>query len=78
MLWLNTNLFQIMLLDVFISEKRIYLVTELASKGTLKNYLKEKKSSRTERGNSETELCKYFYEIVKGVAALHKRDIAHR
>jgi len=68
-----------MLLDVFVSCKRIFLVLEYASRGTLADlYRKLVANKDTDPFMEEAEARYYYHDIMNGLEYLHRHNIAHR
>ena len=73
------DLMQVMLLDVFVSCKRIFLVLEYASRGTLADlYRKLVANKDTDPFMEEAEARYYYHDIMNGLEYLHRHNIAHR
>ena len=59
------------------ASERVFLVTELAERGTLAHLMKSLKKDCC--GYMQEDLARYyFHKISSGVNFLHSRNIAHR
>jgi len=67
-----------MLLDVFISCKRVFLVMELAARGSLKDIFHSATPQNNKVLLTESQARFYFREISYAVKAMHDKKIAHR
>lgn len=70
---------QVMLLDVFVSCKRVFLVMEYAAKGNLKSLYRAYAARNMSSPYLAEETARfYFQEILSGLQFLHDKNIAHR
>ncbi|TNJ30452.1 Kinase, CAMK CAMKL [Giardia muris] len=60
------------LLEVIDTPRHIYLVTEFVDNGELFNYVVQKQRL------AEPEACRFFHQIVSGLAYCHSRKVCHR
>jgi len=67
-----------MLLDVFVSCKRIFLVMEFAPKGSLDKIWAKSARNKKHPYMEEEEARFYFREIISGLHCLHRGQVAHR
>jgi len=68
----HTNI--IKLYEVIDTSKQLLIIMELATGISLLNYLKAKPNRRMD----EIETKEIFYQIIKGIAYLHSKNIVHR
>jgi len=62
--------------DIFVDQMDICLVTDLASKGDLRNFIKRRK--RRNMTISENTIIKLFVQLCLGIKYLHNYNIIHR
>jgi len=68
-----------MLLDAFVSCKRIFLVLEYAAKGSLRDVYSFYLSENLGKQHMEEDEARYYFrEIIFGLQHLHRQEIAHR
>jgi len=62
----------IQLYDIIETKKQLFLIMEYAMNGELFDYIVKKQKL------SEKEACRFFQEILSGIAYIHKLAIVHR